>query len=430
MESPDSAISYKRDSTMTNPTGSVFISYRRSPARPAGNDEATLVCDSLRRAGVPIWRDLDDLAYEPTEEALVAAIEDPSLSGAILLISPEVETSPIVRHVEAVRIFRRYRDGDGFWVLPVLIDLDYGEADVALGSPTGFQHLGNWNMYKIKSEMIGALDARAIAQRAVKARLQAIREMDEDGPLSIGVFARRPPAGPCSLVHDFSAQFHGRKVDDGGYAVFEAALLDGASRILKTFPSPRLVGEGAAPLPLGVLVGAVYSPRAKFKLSWSQFVEDRERQQWSFDLPASEMDVDARVSMGDPSSEDLVLAIGLSADIEHAVAESLTGLGVAYRACLHCAPRSGSYTPGRVLAPEHGVGFVLSAVQRVRDLREELAMRRANLHVFLACPLAMAVLFGQKLNTFSDCHLYEHDPDARPSYTRVHTFQPSSLVYE
>ena len=83
-----------------------------------------------------------------------------------------------------------------------------------------------------------------------------------------------------------------------------------------------------------------------------------------------------------------------------------------------------------MLAPEQGVGFVLSAIQKVRDLREELAMMRANLHLFLACPLAMAALLGQKLNTFSDCHLYEHDPGARPSYTRVHTFQPSSLVYE
>ena len=415
---------------MTDPTGSVFISYRRSPARPAGNGEATLVCDALRRAGVPTWRDLDSLAYEPTEEALVAALDDPSLSGAILLVSPEVASSPIVSRIEAVRIFRRYRAGDGFWVLPVLIDLDYGEADAALDSPAGFQDLGHWNMYKIESETIGSSEARTIARRAVKARLQAIRAKDVDGPLSIGVFARRPPAATCSLAHDFSAQFNGRKVDDGGYKAFEKALLDGASRILETFPSPRLVGEGMAPLPLGALVGAVYSPRAGFELRWSQFVEGRNRQQWSFDLPAGEIAMDARVTRGDPSSEDLVLAIGLSADIEHAMAESLRGLGVAFRACMHCSPRSGSYTPGRVLAPEQGVGFVLSAIQKVRNLREDFAMKRAHLHLFLACPLAMAVLIGQKLNTFSDCHLYEHDPGASPSYTRVHTFQPSSLAYE
>ena len=82
-----------------------------------------------------------------------------------------------------------------------------------------------------------------------------------------------------------------------------------------------------------------------------------------------------------------------------------------------------------MLTPGEGVGFVLSAIDKVRSVRDELTMARANLHLFLACPLAMAVLIGQKLNTFSDCHLYEHDPNASPSYKLVHTLRPSSLAY-
>ena len=207
-------------------------------------------------------------------------------------------------------------------------------------------------------------------------------------------------------------------------------MVDGASRLIATFPNPCLVGEGVAPLPLGALVGAVYSPRAGFKLDWSQFIEGRDPQRWSFDLPRSELPMDELVTKGDPSSEDLVLAVGVSANIEHAVAESLARLGVACRAYVHCAPESGSFTPGRVLSPEKGVGFLLSAIQKVRMLREDLGMKRANLHLFLACPLAMAVFIGQKLNTFSACHLYEHDPGATPSYYRIHTFHPSSMAYD
>ena len=415
---------------MTDPTGSVFISYRRSPARAVGNSEAARVRDALRHIGLPTRRDLDDLEYEPTEEALVAAIKDPSLSGAILLISPEVATSAIIRRVEALRIFRRRAAGDGFWIVPVLIGLDYGDADAALDSPAGFQDLGYWNMHRIEGETIGSADAVAIARRAVKARLRAIRDMRADGPLSIGVFARRPPAAPYSLTHDFSAQFNGRKVVEGGYSAFEKGLVDGASRLIATFRNPCLVGEGVAPLPLGALVGAVYSPRAGFKLDWSQFIEGRVPQRWSFDLPRSELPTDEFVTKGNPSSEDLVLAVGVSANIEHAVAECLAHLGVACRAYVHCAPESGSFTPGRVLSPEQGIGFLLSAIQKVRNLRDDLGMKRANLHLFLACPLAMAVLIGQKLNTFSACHLYEHDPGARPSYSWVHTFDPSSMAYD
>ena len=385
--------------------------------------------DALRRAGIPTWRDLDDLSYEPTEDALVAAIKDPSLSGAILLVTPEVASSPMVRGVEAVRIFRRYRARDGFWVLPVLVGLDYDQADGVLGSPGGFQDVGYWNMKRFRDGTLRPADAWDIARAAVKLRLAAIQEMDPNGPVSIGVFGRRPPGAPSGLTHDFSGEFNGRAVADGAYAGFEKALAAGAGSVLAAFPSPRLVGEGMAPLPLGALVGAVYSPRAGFELEWLQFVEGRDRQRWSFDLPPAGIALDARVSMGDPSSEDLVLAVGLSADIEQAAVEVLRSMGVACRAYVHCAPKSGSYTPGRVLTAEEGVGFVLAAIDKVRNVREDLAMARANLHLFLACPLAMAVLIGQKLNTFSACHLYEHHPDARPSYRRVHTFQPSNLAY-
>ena len=415
---------------MTDPTGSVFISYRRSPARPAGDGEAALVRDALRRVGVPTWRDLDDLDNEPTEEALIAAIGDPSLAGAILLVSPEVESSATVREVEAVRILRRHAQGDGFWVIPVLIGVDYDRADAVLGTPGGFQKLGRWNMHRTEGATLMYADGRAIGRLAVEARLRAIREAEGDSDLSIGVFARRPPGGePLCLTHDFSAQFNGRDVEEGAYVNFENALLDGASRVLATTTSPRLVGRGMAPLPLGVLVGAAYSPRAGFRLEWVQPVEGREPEHWSLELPSTEFPVEGRRTLGDPASEELVLAIGVSANIERAVSECLQEEGVEPRAALHCAPVAGSYTPGRVLEPGEGVGFVLAAIGKVRELREDLGMERSNLHLFLACPLAMAVLLGQKLNTFSACHLYEHDPGRRPPYTRVHTFEPASMAY-
>lgn len=415
---------------MTDPTGSVFISYRRSPARPAGDGEAALLRDALRRAGVPTWRDLDDLENEPTEEALVAAIGDPSLAGAILLVSPEVESSATVREVEALRILRRHAQGDGFWVIPVLIGVDYDRADAVLGSPGGFQKLDRWNMHRTVGNTVMSEDARAIGRLAVEARLRAIRKADLDSDLSIGVFARRPPGEALCLTHDFSTQFTGRDVEEGAYADFQNALLDGASRVLATTASPRLVGRGMAPLPLGVLIGAAYTPRAGFRLEWVQPVEGREPEPWSLELPSTDVPVEGRPTLGDPASEDLVLAIGVSANIERAVSECLQEEGVQPRATLHCAPVAGSYTPGRVLEPGEGVGFVLAAIGRVRELREDLGMERSNLHLFLACPLAMAVLLGQKLNTFSECHLYEHDPARRPPYTRVHTFEPASMVYE
>ena len=84
---------------------------------------------------------------------------------------------------------------------------------------------------------------------------------------------------------------------------------------------------------------------------------------------------------------------------------------------------------GSSLSPQDGLAIVLQAAEAARTLKEDLGLRRARLHLFLACPLAMAVLLGQKLNTFSECFLYEHDPDDTPSYMRVHTFSPSGFTY-
>lgn len=414
---------------MTNPMGRAFISYRRSPARSNGNDEAALVRNALKDAGVPTWRDLDDLDNEPTEEALIQAINDPNMAGAILLISPEVELSPIIRQVEALRIFRRHSQHDGFWVLPVLIGIDYADAEKILGSPAGFQELNQWNMHKVDKDTLTVFDAREIARLALKARIGAIRQVDSEGATSIGVFVRRPPENFLGLTHDFSSRFNGRETEAATYQVIQDALLHGASCSLVSNPNKAVVGQGVAPLPLGVLVGAVYSPRAEFRLEWIQPVEGHEHQHWSLDFQEMDFSVDFRVAFGEPTSKDLVVAIGVSANIEHAVNDYLTQQKLNSRARLHCAPRSGSYLPGQVLEVGEGVTFIHKTVQKVRKVQEDLGMSSANVHLFLACPLAMAVLFGQKLNTFSHCHLYEHNPANDPPYTKVHTFQPSSLEY-
>ena len=66
---------WAEERAMTNHRGKYFISYRRSPARPNGTQEAVLVVrDALRDRGAPTWRDLDNLASEPAEDELVATL--------------------------------------------------------------------------------------------------------------------------------------------------------------------------------------------------------------------------------------------------------------------------------------------------------------------------------------------------------------------
>ena len=415
---------------MTDPKGCYFISYRRSPARAVGTEEAVLMRDALRNRGAPTWRDLDDLASEPTEDELVATLVDPTTAGAVMLVSPEVEASPMIRNVEARHIFARHGNNDGFIVKPVLIDLVYGEANTVLDGPAGFQDLGDWNLHKVDGGRLDATDARAVARSVVKARLEAISVAAPDAPLEIGLFSRRTPApGSFALRHDFTPYFEGRASPEDTYRVIETALLDTAGAAASIGNDVAIFGQGNAALPLGVLYGAVFSPLADFRVSWMQGLAGHQKEAWSLSSGRSDISVTATVTKGDPGSEDIVLAFGVSANIAMAVAEVVAASSFTPRASIYVQPEAGPVAQGVVLTPQDGLALVLRALEAARALKDDLGLRRARLNLFLACPLAMAVLLGQKLNTFSQCVLYEHDPDTAPSYRRVHTFNPSGFTY-
>lgn len=415
---------------MTNPQGRIFISYRRSPGRASGTKEAASLRTALRDRGVPTWRDLEDLSFEPTEGELVEVLKDPHTAGAVMLVTPEVAASPIIRNVEAYRIFKRHAVGDGFFVLPVLVGLNYDEAEAVLGSPAGFQNLGDWNLHKLDRDALTADAAEAVADRIVRRRIELIRKRETERPLTLGLFSRATQArSGYDLRHEVSPYFDGRTAATGAYDAIEKGLVSSAGAVLSAGPDPEIHASGLAALPLGVLFGAVYSPRAGFNVSWRQRLEGHEAEYWSHSLTPAETPSSVRKTTGDVSSEDLVLAVGVSAQIERAVSEALQAQKIDPRASVYIEPASGPLVQGQVMTAEEGLALALQAVSEARAVKDDLGLKRARLHLFLACPLALAMLIGQKLNTFSECVLYEHDPGQTPSYTSVHRFSPSGYVY-
>jgi hypothetical protein len=91
------------------PTDPVFISYRHSDGMRITGELAWL----LRAAGIPVWRDQDDLPPGDTNERLTQAIED-GLSGGVLVITPEVADSTVVRTVEAPRLIALHQAEPAF----------------------------------------------------------------------------------------------------------------------------------------------------------------------------------------------------------------------------------------------------------------------------------------------------------------------------
>ena len=415
---------------MTDLTGSMFISYRRSPARSTGDEEASLVRDALRDRGIPTWRDLDDLKPVPTEDDLIATLTSEATAGAVLLVSPEVETSPMICKVEAPTILDRFRQGDGFFIKPVLIDLDYGDADRILGYSGVFQAIRHFDIHRIKSKSLDADDARTIANAVLKQRLEAIRAQHPNQAVSIGLYSRRSPSAEgLTLRHDVTPYFTNRDALPLAYANIEAALFDAASALAATGNRISVVARGNAALPLGVLFGAVYSPFV-FDLVWEQSAPWGEPENWSIKSDVAQVATTVHVVKNDPTSEDLLLAVSINAVVDHAAAEYVTAANLSPRAMISIGLADGPLKRGETITPQQGLKIARDALDAARTLKDRLRMTRANLHLFLSCPLALAVLIGQDLNTFGQCFVYEHFSERTPAYARVHGFSPSSFTYE
>lgn len=417
---------------MTNVTGSIFISYRRSPARSSGDEEARLVCHALRDRGVPTWRDLDDLNSVPTEDGLRATLSSKEIAGAVLLISPEVETSDMIRKVEAPEIFERFQRMDGFFVQPVLINLDYKDVDKILDNPGGFQNISNFNIHRIQKESLDAKDVRQIAKAILKMRLGVIRSRDPNQKLSVGLYSRlSPSAEGLTLLHNFTPYFTNRDAEPMAYKKIETALFDAASTLAATSnqtPIP-IVASGNAALPLGVLFGAVYSSFV-FNLIWKQFSPWGDLDNWSIKSDTSHISTIVRNSKDCLTSEDLLLAVSVNAFVDPAAVKYARETGLSLRAMISVGLQNGPLQRGQSITAQQGLKVAREAISAARRLKDELRMEKANLHLFLACPLALAVLVGQDLNTFGECFLYEHFSDRKPSYKLVHSFRPSNFTYK
>ncbi len=409
----------------TNPQGRIFISYRRLPHRIV---EADLLQKALHERGMHTWRDQNNLESKPTEVELVRILNDQDTAGAVMLVSSEVADSKMIQKVEAPHILKRHHDNNGFIIKPVLIGIDYAEADRVLGSPGGFQNLDDWNLHRLKEDSFGDDNAQYIANQLLKARLTEISKRERDHPLDLRLYTRTSPDPDLiALCLDYSHYFNGRDAAPEAYNRIEKALVDTADKIVSVYGKAEINVEGFAALPIGVLFGSIFSPLRGFRVNVSQALAGQSKETWSLDAQEAAKDLTFQTSMGDPASEDVVLALSISANIEHAVREYLNAASLRPRASIHVQLPDGILRQGQALGPEEGLSTVLQSIDAVRSLKDIHFLKRINLHLFLACPLAMAVLIGQKLNTISQCSVYEHTPSGDLPYVLAHTFKPSDL---
>lgn len=120
-----------------DPSDPVFLSYRQRDGTLITTELAWI----LRAAGIPVWRDQDDLPPGDTIERLKQAIAD-GLSGAVLVVTEDVANSEVVKFTESTLLIQLHERDPAFALAianDVLVDeqIDYGAPDRLLAKQPG-----------------------------------------------------------------------------------------------------------------------------------------------------------------------------------------------------------------------------------------------------------------------------------------------------
>ena len=144
-----------RGTTVTDPCGRSFLSYRRTRI-----DEAKLLIAAQHDLGIPTWYDLENLEAGPTDDQLRATLNAATTANAIVWLTPDVAESLVIGNIELPLIIRRERRQDGFFAVPVAAGgLGYSAAANAGAVPFMAANLAQWNQCKVAGNPIVAAEA-------------------------------------------------------------------------------------------------------------------------------------------------------------------------------------------------------------------------------------------------------------------------------
>ncbi len=409
---------------MTDPTGVCFISYRRTHAA-----EATRVVSALKDHGIPTWRDLDDLPHTQTESELRRVLQDDSTACAVLLITRDLATSPVIRETEVPLVVARVAAGDGFFVVPVLLDgIDYAEAASLFEGQIGANDLSTWNLWKVDAESIDVGVAPAIARRVLGQRIDAIhRSLDESDALRVRLDTRNPRSDePAAALHiDWSPHFSGRHTTSQCWEETLLPALKAVASTIEARAANRSVEcSGNLALPAAIALGTTFLAPRGINVVWSQHRAGDAVELWSLGSRQDTCSLAVKEIPQDPGAQDIALLVSVTDDVERDYAAS-SHLLPPMRVVVHVGNHSEKGLNRCTLNPGQAARAAHLIVDSVRGARTKYGAS-GTLHIFLAAPAGLAVMLGQLLNTFAAVQTYEHDPTAKPPYKQAVLLRPST----
>jgi hypothetical protein len=404
-------------SAPVDPHGPVFVSYRHSD----GATPAARLAWLLRAAGLPVWHDETDLPPGDTSDRLEQALAA-GLSGAVLLVTPEIELSGVVRTVELPALLGLETDpafvlAVGNTVRTADGGLDYTAPDRLLGQPAG-------TLSRLKQH---SADNRAglarIARELVLHRTSRLAPAAGPRALHVSVQTRTSPHAadhdPADLPVRLRPPDRGRLPSRDGLKDLRRALpLLPEAVAVRGARSVRITGGGH--LTAAFAVGSALPATLVGDLT----VEDNTGQGWQAPTvsappgpaPLTRVAGHGATPVRPVSTVKAVLAyVDLLPDrSDDAYSRFLDDHPARFDAWAHIRPSHDVPLDPAATGP-----LVAEAASRLRTLSQ--AHGNAELHLLLRCPFPTAVLLGRLLNTLRVA-AYEWDrapdgdADTRPVY--------------
>lgn len=378
--------------------GPVFISYRQSD----GTSEAESLEDLLRAAGLVVWRDRTDLRPGTTIDRLEQALIQ-GLSAAVLVVTPEIVYSEVVRERELPRLLKLDQDPAFSLCIANKVARVANESKLDYAAPDRLLRLAPARTLADKKQsnmldLAGELEiVRDLLMHRVEQRKVAIR----NGGRSFTIRIQSRPAPFAIDAGDEDLHIRVKSADDGrlpskaGLNLLRTTLSLTSDAVYAAGPATVRL-SGGAHLSVGLALGAALP---ETKIGNVEVVDVRD-QVWS------------AVAVDDPLTNEVDTEL-----IHLGRAQPPKALGrLAILVSLTPAPDRTAFNG---LLSEAAGGFSAAAVVSVAGesridareagrLSESVARKvkglaaadgRAEVHLAFHGPFGMAVLIGRHLNT-------------------------------
>ena len=390
-----------------SPRGPVFLSYRHSD----GADLALALAWALRASGVPVWLDQSDLPPGDTARRLGEALRS-GLSGAVLLVTPEIAASSVVREIELPRLLRLAAEEAFTLSIASTIEAESGGLDHS--APDRLLSRTASDLRGLRQDpALTSRDIANVARSHCRRRMEALRPgiASAGHVIDIDLQTRIVPSaiGPCGdLVVRLRPPAPGdRRPHREGLKDLQLFLGD-LSHLLEIAGARHTRVSGGAHLTVAFALGAALPTT----LTGNVHALDTAGHAWSISDNAPAPGASTRIlEIMDRSPRvgargDAVVYVDLlptrSDPAFDRFVEARTGR-------LACAVHIRPVAQGNLL-PEDAGSLVAEASHAIRQAASR--SETSEVHLLLRCPWTLALLLGRTLNTIRvNLYEWEDGPD-------------------